>query len=404
MCLVKTKFCTALFFFCLLMSFSCQNAEEKAKEEINALTAQKVGNAISCTKDGIPVVDSATYMNGGGKDFLPSVVNTIPVDLVAPESMVLIPGGEFSMGGVDPTGMMDGGHENMHDARPVHRVYVDPFFMDETEVTNAQFAAFVKATGYITVAEIKPTKEEYPNAPDENLVAGSVVFSPPAQAVELDNYLQWWNYLKGANWRHPLGENSSIAGKENYPVVHIAWQDAQAYAKWAGKRLPTEAEWEFAARGGASGQLYAWGNLLKPDGKLMANIFQGEFPAKDIAQDGFKGIAPVKQFPANGYGLYDLAGNVWEWCSDWYRPDYYGKLAKETVAKNPKGPAESFDPMEPGQMKKVQRGGSFLCTDQYCTRYMMGTRGKGEWRSSSNHIGFRCVKDANIKTKSIAKK
>ncbi len=399
----KVKYYSLVMLAVTIFLHSCQNENEKAVAELNALAAQKVGNAISCTKDGIPVVDSATYMNGGGKDFVATIVNIIPQDFVAPESMVLIPGGEFSMGGVDPTGMMDGGHENMNDARPVHRVYVDPFYMDATEVTNDQFAAFVKATGYVTIAEIKPGKEEFPDAPEENLFAGSVVFSPPANAVELNNYLQWWNYRKGANWRNPLGENSSIDGKGNFPVVHIAWADAMAYAKWAGKRLPTEAEWEFAARGGASGQLYSWGNLLKPDGKLMANIFQGQFPAKDIGQDGYVGIAPVKQFAANGYGLYDLAGNVWEWCSDWYRADYYHQIGKENISKNPKGPGDSFDPMEPGLKKKVQRGGSFLCTDQYCTRYMMGTRGKGEWRSASNHIGFRCAKDADIKIKSLAK-
>ena len=206
--------------------------------------------------------------------------------------------------------------------------------------------------------------------------------------------MQWWSYVKGANWQHPLGPGSNLQGKENYPVVHIAWEDAMAYAKWAGKRLPTEAEWEFAARAGKAGELYTWGNQFRPDGRWMANIFEGKFPNNDIGSDGFKGIAPVKQFPANTYGLYDIAGNVWEWCSDWYRPDYYQTLAKQGgVIKNPKGPQDSYDPEEPHAKKKVQRGGSFLCTDEYCTRYMVGTRGKGEWRSGSNHIGFRCVKD-----------
>jgi sulfatase modifying factor 1 len=275
--------------------------------------------------------------------------------------------------------------------------------MDETEVTNEQFAAFVKATGYVTVAEKKPTREEFPEAPEENLVAGSVVFSPPAHPVPLDNYFNWWGYVKGADWRHPSGPGSSIEGKEKFPVVQVAWEDAMAYAKWAGKRLPTEAEWEFAARAGKTGNLYAWGNELKPDGKWMTNVFQGSFPNHDDGTDGFIGVAPVKKFPPNGYGLYDISGNVWEWCSDWYRPDYYEKLSRQGVAVNPKGPEDSFDPAEPGQPKKIQRGGSFLCTDQYCTRYMVGTRGKGEWRSASNHIGFRCVKEVPAEKKIASK-
>lgn len=290
------------------------------------------------------------------------------------------------------------------DALPVHRVYVDGFWMDKTEVSNAQFAEFVKATGYITVAERTPRAEDYPGAPAENLVAGSVVFSPPAQAVPLNDHCQWWSYVKGANWRHPLGPDSDLKGKENFPVVQVAYEDATAYAQWAHKRLPTEAEWEFAARGGAAGKLYAWGNEFKPAGKWMANVYQGQFPVHDTGEDGFAGIAPVAQFPPNGYGLYDMAGNVWEWCSDWYRPDYYAQLAKDgSVTRNPKGPDSSFDPTEPTEKKRVQRGGSFLCSDQYCTRYMVGTRGKGEITSGSNHLGFRCVKPATVAAETTAK-
>lgn len=315
---------------------------------------------------------------------------------VAPEGMVWIPGGEFSMGSDDPTTSMCGGKDSMPDARPIHRVYVDGFWMDITEVTNAQFEAFVKATGYVTIAEQTPKAEDFPGAPPENLVAGSVTFAPPNTPVPLNNHLQWWTYIKGANWRHPEGAGSDLKGRENYPVIHIAHADAQAYAKWAGKRLPTEAEWEFAARGGLSGQLYSWGDDLKPGDKWPANIFEGKFPYHDTGEDGFKGIAPVKQFPPNGYGLYDVGGNVWEWVSDWYRPDTFERDAAQGVVRNPQGPAqaESFDPSEPGVKKRVHKGGSFLCTDQYCTRYMVGTRGKGEPDTGTNHVGFRCVQVA----------
>lgn len=280
----------------------------------------------------------------------------------------------------------------MSDARPIHRVYVDGFWMDKTEVTNAQFSEFVKATRYVTVAERTPKQEDFPDAPPENLVAGSTVFSPPNGPVPLDSHYRWWAYIKGANWRHPLGPDSSIAGMDDYPVCQIAYEDAEAYAKWAGKRLPTEAEWEFAARGGESGKVYAWGNEFSPNSKWMANIFQGTFPYEDRAEDGYAGISPVAKFPPNGYGLYDMAGNLWEWCSDWYRADYYIEQAQaKQVPRNPVGPPSPFDPQEPDQPKRVHRGGSFLCTEQYCTRYMIGTRGKGEVSTSSNHCGFRCV-------------
>jgi formylglycine-generating enzyme required for sulfatase activity len=363
-------------------------ADAKASFEQGRIT-----NTVSCTANGLTVKDSILYMGGGGKAFLPTQENTATIQGKPPAGMVLIPGGEFSMGGVNPVGMDDGGKEKMDDARPVHRVRVSGFFMDATEVTNAQFEAFVKATGYITVAEQTPTADEFPGATPDMLVPGSVIFAPPLGEVPLDNILQWWAYQKGASWKHPLGPESGIADKKNLPVVHVAWEDAVAYAKWAGKRLPTEAEWEFAARGGNAGELFTWGNQFKPNGSFMANIFQGKFPVRDEGTDGFVGIAPAKQYKANGYGLYDMAGNVWEWCADWYRPDYYGVSSASGVAVNPGGPATSFDPVEPNQKKKVQRGGSYLCTDQYCTRYMVGTRGKGEWRSASNHIGFRCVKD-----------
>jgi formylglycine-generating enzyme required for sulfatase activity len=326
--------------------------------------------------------------------FAPTIPNSSRPSGPAPEGMVWIPGGEFSMGS-DASGeslcAMSG---VTRDAAPIHRVYVDGFWMDVTEVTNEAFAKFVDATGYVTVAERTPTQEEFPTAPPENLVAGSTVFTPTRGPVALDDYFQWWRYEHGASWRHPEGPKTDLAAREKYPVVQIAYDDASAYAKWAGKRLPTEAEWEFAARGGAAGKLYAWGDELKPGGKFVANIYQGKFPTVggDTGADGFKGIAPVAQFSPNAYGLHDIAGNVWEWCSDWYRVDTYAraKLAGG-VARNPHGPESSYDPAEPTEKKRVHRGGSFLCTDMYCTRYMVGTRGKGEVSTASNHVGFRTV-------------
>jgi len=321
----------------------------------------------------------------------------------APEGMVWIPGGEFSMGSDSASESLCGQPGVTRDAQPIHRVFVDGFWMDKTEVTNDEFEKFVKATGYVTVAERTPTQEEFPTAPPENLVAGSTVFTPTDHPVPLNDMFQWWRYEKGANWRHPAGPDSDLKGREKYPVVHVAYPDAEAYAKWAGKRLPTEAEWEFAARGGRAGEIYSWGNDLKVGGKWMANIYQGRFPIQDTGEDGFAGIAPVAQFSTNGYGLYDMAGNVWEWCSDWYRPDTYATQAEAGgVTRNPQGPDTPFDPSEPTEKKRVHRGGSFLCTDQYCTRYMVGTRGKGEVTTGSNHLGFRCVKTPDKQTQTVA--
>ena len=309
--------------------------------------------------------------------------------------MVWIPGGEFSMGSEAAADSLCEVPGITADARPIHRVAVDGFWMDATEVTNDDFAAFVKATGYITIAERTPDARDFPGAPPELLVPGSAVFVPPDRPVDRRNPLQWWRYVPRADWRHPEGPDSDLAGRGRHPVVHVAFADAEAYAAWAGKRLPTEAEWEFAARGGATGQLFLWGNELTPKGTHHANIHQGTFPSKDNGADGFMGVAPVAKFPANGYGLHDVAGNVWEWVSDWYRPDYYATLAASgQVAVNPRGPGEPFDPAEPGARKRVQRGGSFLCTDQYCSRYLVGARGKGEISTGSSHLGFRAVRSA----------
>jgi len=298
----------------------------------------------------------------------------------APEGMVWIPGGSFQRGSeADP------------DARPVREIEVDGFWMDRTEVTNAQFASFVRATGYVTVAEQAPDPAQFPGAPPELLTPGSIVFSPPNGPVDLGRPLSWWAYVPGANWRHPEGPGSTIEGREDHPVVHVCWEDAAAYARWAGKRLPTEAEWEYAARGGLEGKPYTWGDEFRPGDGWPANIWQGRFPTRNTADDGFRTTAPVGSFPPNGFGLHDMAGNVWEWCADWYRPDSYANAP----ARNPQGPDSSHDPDEPGVPKRVLRGGSFMCADTYCSRYRPGSRGKGAPDSGACHTGFRCVRSAS---------
>ena len=302
----------------------------------------------------------------------------------APAGMVWIEGGTFDMGS---------DHDEFGDAQPVHRVAIDGFWIDATEVTNAQFAEFVKATGYVTLAERVPRAEDYPGALPEMLYAGSVVFTPPARAVALDNHYVWWSYVRGADWRHPEGEGSTIEGRADHPVVHVAWEDVEAYAKWAHKRLPTEAEWEFAARGGLEDKPYVWGDSLRPGGRFMANTFQGHFPDHNTGEDGFVTTCPVRAFPANGYGLYGMSGNVWEWTADWYRPDTYAEEAALGVVHDPLGPETSYDPSEPGVDKRVHRGGSFLCNDSYCSRYMPGGRGKGAPDTGTNHLGMRLVRD-----------
>ena len=291
--------------------------------------------------------------------------------------MVWIPSGTFWMGST----------EGRSDERPLHQVTVTGFWIEKTEVSNEQFEKFVQATAYVTVAERPPDPKDFPNADPKLLVPGSVVFSPPSGKVPLTDATAWWRYVPGANWRHPAGPQSNIAGREKYPVIHVAWDDAVAYAQWARKRLPTEAEWEYASRGGLDRQPYVWGHEQVPNGKWQANIWQGEFPNQNTSGDGFAGLAPVASFPPNGFGLYDMAGNVWEWCADWYRPDYYA----QSPAQNPTGPADSFDPEEPGAKKRVQRGGSYLCSDVYCTGYRPSARMKCTPDTSLSNVGFRCV-------------
>ncbi|MEX1229260.1 MAG: formylglycine-generating enzyme family protein [Planctomycetaceae bacterium] len=318
----------------------------------------------------------------------PALIVEPPADGSPPAGMVWIPGGEFDMGN-------DNGQA---DEAPVHRVALDGFWMDETEVTNAHFAEFVKATGYVTIAESAPKPEDLvgvdvSDIPPENMVPGSVCFNPKFdwQTLRKDSPLwpyQVWKYIPGADWRHPAGEESSIDAIMDHPVVHVSWKDAVAYAEWAGKQLPTEAEWEYAARGGLAGKTFPWGDELQPEGKWVNNIWQGIFPAENRNEDTFTTTAPVKSFPANGYGLYEMSGNVWEWCQDNYRPETY----QFSELRNPQGPAASLDPLEPTIPKRVQRGGSFMCSDNYCTGYRVSARMKGDPGTGTSHCGFRCVK------------
>lgn len=309
------------------------------------------------------------------------------------EGMAWIEGTEYMMGAAD--------NEGRPDEYPQHKVKLAGFWIDITEVTNAQFRKFIDATGYITTAEQKPDWEELKKQlppgtakpDDELLVASSLVFTPPSSPVSLNDVTQWWTWKEGADWKHPQGPGSSIEGKDNYPVVHVSWYDAAAYCKWAGKRLPTEAEWELAARAGDDNNKYAWGNEEPEKGKPKANTWQGSFPDKNTGWDQFSRSSPVRSFAPNGFGLYDMAGNVWEWCSDWYRPDYYSS-AKNTLQVNPRGPASGYDPMEPTIPKKVVRGGSFLCHSSYCKGYRVSARMKTSPDTGLEHTGFRCVKDS----------
>lgn len=308
------------------------------------------------------------------------------------DGMVKIPSGTFDMGGDSD--------QASPDEYPKHQVMVDAFYMDATEVTNIQFKRFVDATKYVTTAERKPDWNELkksvpPNTPKPNdslLVAASLVFKSTTESVSLHDVSQWWSWIKGTNWKHPQGLKSNIIGKENFPVVHVSWDDAMAYCKWAGKRLPTEAEWEWAARGGLTNNIYPWGNEAVNVGKSKINSWGGIFPYKNDLKDGFMKSAPVKSFKSNGYGLYDMSGNVWEWCRDWYDYNYYKTLAGK-LTQNPQGPAKSNDPEDPFTAKKSLKGGSFLCNESYCTGYRVARRMKSSPDTGLEHTGFRCVKN-----------
>ncbi|MBL8991435.1 MAG: formylglycine-generating enzyme family protein [Phycisphaerae bacterium] len=337
---------------------------------------------------------SAALLRVGLSPPAPSAPTTEVETSARPRGMVWIPGGEFSMGSVDRLARADEG--------PVHRVRVDGFWMDATEVTNAQFRAFVEATGYVTTAERPVDWDELrkqlppgtPKPPDDVLRPGAVVFTPPARPVPLDDPSAWWTWTNGANWRHPGGPGTTIVGRDDEPVVQVSWDDAVAYCTWAGKRLPTEAEWEFAARGGLDGKRNVWGD--EPISSERANTWQGRFPVDNTRQDGFAGAAPVGRFPPNGYGLYDMAGNVWEWCADAYRPDTYARRSEASrpgaPIVNPTGPESSRDPRNPdAPQSRVHRGGSFLCNDSYCASYRPSARMAAPPDNTTQHLGFRCV-------------
>jgi sulfatase modifying factor 1 len=370
-------------FLLLTLSTLIWNCESKTKESEQACDSLTSNKKEVCCNSKIPsrftssVKDNTIGSNGDTSHI----------------GMVWIEGGTFDMGGDNK--------QASEDEYPKHKVTLNGYWIDATEVTNIQFATFVKATGYVTTAEQKPDWEILKTQvapgtpkPDESLlVPASLIFSAPIQQVSLEDYASWWSWKEGANWKQPHGAGSNIKGKDNYPVVHISWYDAQAYCKWAGKRLPTEAEWEYAARGDLKNNIYPWGNDAV--NKTKVNYWQGTFPNTNTQEDKFYYTAPVKTFPANGYGLYDMSGNVWEWCSDLYDHQYYTAL----VAKypkgifNPTGPSKSIDPQEPYAQKRVMRGGSFLCNDSYCSGYRVARRMKSTEDSGMEHVGFRCVKN-----------
>lgn len=374
-----------LFAIVSLLGFgACQSSTSPKTNEVPPITAEE-----HCYSGASPYGTHSDFLIA---DFLKAIDNIKPDPIMAKnlDGMVEVKGGQFDMGGDN--------EQARADEFPKHPVTVQDFWMDATEVTNAQFQKFVEATGYVTVAEraidLEELKKQVPPGTElpspEELQPFSLVFKSPSSGnLQTLGPGDWWQMVKGASWQHPQGPTSNLNGKENLPVVHVCWYDAVAYCKWAGKRLPSEAEWEYAARAGESSSIYPWGTT--PVNAKMANFFQGEFPVKQINEDGYLRLAPVKSFPANGLGLYDMAGNVWEWCADWYRPDYYAQ--KTQLLRNPQGPADSYDPDEPSTPKKVVRGGSFLCNDTYCSGYRVAARMKSSPDTGLEHTGFRCVRD-----------
>jgi len=380
------KISTILLF---LSIFSCKNSEEtqikilKNKENTVKTCCENLTRTSLIINQNNNIINSLTETTG-----LKTIIRS---DF---DSMVIIEQGIFSMGASDQNGALNREY-------PIHKVKVNSFLMDIHEVTNAQFKTFIDESGYITTAEKKIDWEELKKQlpentpkPDEELFEpGSLVFSMPNKITSLIDFSQWWKWTKGANWKQPMGPNSSIIGIENHPVVHISYQDANEYAKWCGKRLPTEAEWEWAAKGGLNNNIYPWGNENVNDGEAKCNFWSGNFPLENNEKDGYILTAPVMKYPANKYGLYDMAGNVWEICSDWYDANYYRTLSKNELTINPKGPKTWNYPREPNDPKKVVRGGSFLCNDSYCSSYRVSARMPYSKDTGMSHTGFRCVKD-----------
>jgi len=383
------KSLTAAFIFSLAsILVSCNNIKEnKNVVATDADSAMQNDSSKMCCEGNIPSRFGNLTTNAD------SINNSSATKSNNHEGMVWIEGGTFMMGADNK--------QASPDEYPKHKVTVGGFWMDVTEVTNAQFAQFVNATNYITTAEKdldwneikKQVEPGTPKPPDSMLKAASLVFKPAQSEVNLKDPGQWWEWKQGANWKHPEGPGSNIKGKENHPVVHVGWDDAVAYSKWANKRLPTEAEWEYASRGGLKNNIYNWGNENVDAGKPRCNYWQGTFPNKNDMKDGFYKSAPVKSFRPNGYGLYNIAGNVWEWCADWYHNDYYKQVNFPQGIINPKGPGKSFDPEEPYSPKRVTRGGSFLCNESYCSGYRCARRMKSSPDTGLEHLGFRCVSD-----------
>lgn len=378
---MKGRYSVVIIIFLLLAGCSTKPKQKLVPEKKNSqdtlIVAEKMESC--CEVENLP---RSKRVEAGTTE--------IVVGTGGSEGMVFIEGGVFEMGADN--------EQARADEYPKHPVRVNSFWMDEHEVTNAQFSEFVEATGYVTVAEkevvlenLLPGNLSTGYARDSVAEAGSMVFNPPGQAVPLNDYSQWWAWTIGASWKHPKGPGSSIIGLESHPVVHVCYYDALAYCKWAGKRLPTEAEWEYAARGGLQNKIYPWGNEHIEAGMPKANSWNGHFPNQNSMMDGFFTTAPVKSYAPNAYGLYDMAGNTWEWTADWYDPGYYKTLSTDKETINPTGPAESSGV----ELEKTMRGGSFLCNDSYCSSYRVAARMHGEVNTGMSHTGFRCVKDAS---------
>ena len=375
-------------FLLFLSMYSCTNSEQT---QIKILKTKE--NTVKKCCENLTRTNLIINQNYN----INSLTDTINLESIITshlDSMVVIEQGIFSMGASDQNGALNREY-------PSHSVKVNSFMMDIHEVTNAQFKTFIEESGYITTAEKKIDWEELkkqlprntPKPNDKLLEPGSLVFSMPNEVTSLIDFSQWWKWIKGANWKQPKGPNSTIIGLENHPVVHISFQDANEYAKWYGKRLPTEAEWEWAARGGLNNKIYPWGNENVNEGEAKCNFWSGNFPLENNEKDGYILSAPVMTYPANNYGLYDMAGNVWEICSDWYDANYYNYLIENELTLDPKGPETWNYPREPNDPKKVVRGGSFLCNDSYCSSYRVSARMPYSKDTGMSHTGFRCVKD-----------